>query len=319
MTSGAACLVRIGTIAAALAVSACAESVRQPEVSAGELVTLNGTEIFVHRIGTGDPVIVIHGGPVLDHGYLFPHLEPLAARSELVFYDQRLSGRSAGQVDSASVRMQTFVEDIEALRQQLGLGTVHLIAHSWGGLLALNYALDHPEGLRSLILVSPMPPSAMLWQEEQQAIGALVTPADSAAMARARASDGFSRGDPAAIEEALMAAYRLQFHDRSLAEHLNLFVPEDYRERSRQFAYMMPDLTSYDLTGRLSEIQVPTLIVYGAAEPSANLSGEVLVTGMANATLEQISEAGHFAFVERPEAFLALVGGFLSQLDNADP
>lgn len=287
-----------------------------PRAADGELVAVGGTEMFVRRIGAGDPVVVVHGGPVLDHGYLLPHLEPLARGYELVLYDQRLSGRSVGQVDSASVRIQTFVDDIEALRQELGLGRVHVLAHSWGGLLALNYALRYPDGLRGLVLVSPMPPSATLWQEEQQRVAERVTAADSASMAQARSSEAFARGEPDGIRDALMAAYRIQFHDRSLADRLTLFVPEDYNARSRQFGYMMSDLMDFDLTDRLARIGAPTLIVYGDDEPGAGISGRILAEGIANATLATVPEAGHFAFVERPDAFLSLVTDFLR--DHSD-
>ena len=74
-------------------------------------------------------ILVVHGGPMLDHGYLAPNLEPLAEDHTLVFFDQRLSGRSAGVVDSASVRMETLVEDMEALRSALGMEEMSILAH----------------------------------------------------------------------------------------------------------------------------------------------------------------------------------------------
>jgi proline iminopeptidase len=263
-----------------------------PPAADGELVAVGGTEIFVRRMARG---------------------------YELILYDQRLSGRSAGQVDSASVRVETFVDDIEALRLELGLGRVHLLAHSWGGLLALNYAVRYPDRLRSLVLVSPMPPSADLWQEEQRRVAERVSAADSASMAQARSSEAFARGEPDGIRAALTAAYRIQFHDRSLVDRLTLFVPEDYNDRSRQFGYMMPDLMDFDLTDRLGRIEAPTLILYGGDEPGASISGEILADSIARATLARVPEAGHFPFVERPEAFLSLVGDFLRDHPNDDP
>ena len=66
------------------------------------LLPVNGTELFVHRIGGGEPIVGVHGGPVLEHGYFLPHFERLAADFELIFFDQRLSGRSAGSARSIS-------------------------------------------------------------------------------------------------------------------------------------------------------------------------------------------------------------------------
>ena len=157
-----------------LGLGACSSSAPDRQ---GGLTPINGTRLFVHREGVGEPAIVIHGGPVLDHGYLQPYLAPLGDELEIVFYDQRLSGRSDGVVDNASVRLDTFVDDIEALRQALGLERVHLIAHSWGGLLAMKYATAHSSQLRSLVLLNPMPSTAALWREKQRELAAsLVLP-----------------------------------------------------------------------------------------------------------------------------------------------
>ncbi len=134
------------TAIACVALGAC--SADSPDWKDG-LISVNGTKLFVHREGSGEPAIVIHGGPVLDQSYLRPYLTQLGEKLDLVFYDQRLSGRSDGVVDSTSVRLNTFVDDIEALRVTLGLERIHLIAHSWGGLLAMKYAAAHSDRLHS--------------------------------------------------------------------------------------------------------------------------------------------------------------------------
>jgi proline iminopeptidase len=289
------------------------DSTSMRAAESGANVPINGTELFVRRVGQGEPVIVIHGGPVLDHGYLFRHLLDLADSHQLVFYDQRLSGRSLGRVDSASVRLQTFVDDIDVLRSVLEFEKVHVLAHSWGGLLALHYALRYPTRVGSLVLVSPMPPSADLWQREQAAVASLMTPEDSVELFRARSTEAFRRGEPGAVEAALIASFRTQFYDRAEVERLELYVPVDYMARSRQFFYLSPDLLSYDLTGELATISAPTLILFGAAEPAAELSGAVLDSSIPGSSLVVIERSGHFSFIERPEAFGAAVVPFLRQ------
>ncbi|MDX1675859.1 MAG: alpha/beta fold hydrolase, partial [Longimicrobiales bacterium] len=210
------------------------------------LLTVNGTELFVHREGTGEPVVVVHGGPLLDHGYLVEPLRPLTDGHELIFYDQRLSGRSAGRVDSASVRLDTLVADIEAIRTSLGLGRIHLLGHSWGGLLAAKYAASHPDRLRSLVLLSPLPPSAELWQAEREAQAAALEPADTAGMGALRSSEAIRRGESDAVETLLRMSFRGQFRDPSRAMELEFHIPEDYVARSRQLRYLAGDLTDYD-------------------------------------------------------------------------
>ena len=275
------------------------------------LLAVNGTHLWVHREGAGEPILVVHGGPVLDHGYLVAPLRPLAAEHELVFYDQRLSGRSDGTVDSASVTIETFVEDIEAIRKGLGLGKIDLLAHSWGGLLAMEYALEHPSSLRSLVLVSPMPPSSDLWGAEQKAAAAALEPEDTAGMGALRASAAYRAGDPRAIERMLQLSFRSELARPALADSLHFHIEPDYRERSREFGFLIPDLSTYDLTGRLSELRVPTLVVFGAEETGARTEADTLRALLPRAEVEVIPGAGHFSFVERPEAFQRFVRRFL--------
>ncbi len=297
-----------------VAVLACQAPVDTAEtVPAPTLTPVNGTELFVTRMGEGEPIIVVHGGPMLEHSYLLPHLEPLAATHELILYDQRLSGRSAPQVDSASVRLQTYVDDIEDLRTTLGLGRIHLMGHSWGGLLAMNYAIRYGENLESLILLNPMSPSTALWQQEEQALAEFVTDADRAEMHTIRQTEAFAEQRPEAIAELLRTSFKAQFHHRSLINELRIFVPDDYASRSTQFGYMMADLTSFDLQDALTGVDVPTLIIYGAAEPAAEIGGSALDERLPNSELVVIENSGHFPFIEQPDTLFATVLEFLAR------
>lgn len=278
-----------------------------------DLVAVNGTELWVERIGSGDPIVIVHGGPVLEHGYLVPHLEAFGESFELVFFDQRLSGRSAPEVDPASVRLGNFAEDIEALRTELGLGRIHLMGHSWGGLLAMKYATMHPEHLASLILLDSMAASSALWQQEQRALGGSVSEADAERRQQIMASDGFAERRSEAIEELLMLSYKPQFHDPEKLGALDLYVPADYAERSARFAALGPDLESFDLHQELGSLEVPALVLYGAAEPGAELGGAAIHEALSESEFVLIEEAGHFPFIEQPEAFLAAVRAFLAK------
>jgi proline iminopeptidase len=284
-----------------------------PQVTEAGLRSINGTELYVKRMGAGPPVVVLHGGPVLEHGYLLPHLEPLAQSYELILFDQRLSGRSAGTVDSASVRLATFVADIEALRQSLGFERIHLLGHSWGGLLAMRYAMAHAEHLSSLILVSPMSASAALWQEEERVLATRMTAADSAERAALLADPGLAERMPDAVRRMLLLSFRSQFHDRSQLAKLELYVPEDYGERSRQFAFMRPELADYDFHEELESVAAPTLLVFGAGEPGRTIGGSALAARLPDVRLSAIADAGHFSFIEQPRAFLATVRAFLDE------
>lgn len=276
------------------------------------LLPVNGTELYVERVGTGDPVLVVHGGPLLEHGYLRDGLLPLTETHELVFFDQRLSGRSSGTVDSASVRLDSLVADMEAIREALGLPRIHILGHSWGGLLAVRYAILHPDRVVSLVLVSPMAASASLWREEESEVGRRLTPEHQAEAARLREAPGVATGDTAAIAALLRHAFRLQFHDPEAAASLPLTLPTDYLERSRQFGFMMPDLSAFDFHGDLAAVTAPALIVFGGDEPGAELGGRALVEALPASTLVTIPDTGHFSFLESPAAFFAQVRPFLA-------
>jgi proline iminopeptidase len=297
---------------ATVAISACGEPYGELPTE-GALLPINGTELYVKRIGAGEPVVIVHGGPMLEHGYLLPHLRPLADNHELIFYDQRLSGRSAARVDSASVRIATFVDDIEEIRRSLGLQRIHLLGHSWGGLLAMHYALRYQQNLRSLVLLNSMSASSQIWREEERLLAQRLTVADSVERQAIRATEAFANQEPDAIAQLLRLSFRLQFADTSMVNELQFHVPEDYSDRSRQFGYMMVDLMGYDLHDALTAVTVPTLILYGLAEPATELSGAKLHATMPNSELVVIDDAGHFPFIEQPIGFTDAVKRFLNQ------
>ena len=182
-------------VVAVIVLTACNESAPRNEAKGG-LLSLNGTELYVKTMGSGESIIVIHGGPVLEHGYLLPHLEPLSRDYRLIFFDQRLSGRSSAELDSTEVRMENFVEDIEAVRSYFGLERVHVMGHSWGGLLAMKYALEYPERLNSLVLLNSMPASSALWQEEEAILASRADPEDASDREELVSSEAYANDEP---------------------------------------------------------------------------------------------------------------------------
>lgn len=279
----------------------------------GILIDLNGTQLFVHVIGTGEPMIIIHGGPVLDHSYMLKRFGPLAEDHTLYFYDQRLSGRSSAKVDTSNVNMNIFIEDIEALRKHFGLESAHILGHSWGGLLAMKYAIAYPSHTKTLILSNSMPPSTELWQEEQAVLAKQLTSQDSLARQELMQSELFKEKPSEAIEKLLLLSFKNQFYDTTLIDRLELYVPQDYMVRSQLFGNLMPYLSSYDLKAQLNKLDIPTLIIYGSAEPGASLSGPVLQNQIPESELNIIEQSGHFPFIEKPEEFFDLLKAFLKE------
>src|SRR5262245_50020734 len=120
------------------------------------LRSVNGIELYERRIGTGPLVAVLHGGPGAHHDYLLPGFDRLATGRTLVYYDQRGGGRSP-VAREVPVGWREQVADLEALRQAWGEERLAIAGYSWGGLLALLYALEHPARVARLALVSCAP------------------------------------------------------------------------------------------------------------------------------------------------------------------
>ena len=104
-------------------------------------------------------MIVLHGGPDFDHNYLLPDLDHLADAFRLIYYDQRGRGKSADQVRPEDVTLASDVGDLDVVRQHFELKSTALLGHSWGTVLALEYALRHPARVSHLVLMNPAPAS----------------------------------------------------------------------------------------------------------------------------------------------------------------
>lgn len=113
---------------------------------------------YYKKFGSGSPVIVLHGGPGLDQEYLLPQMLELAKDHEVIFYDQRGSGQSlATKINPAYININQFVKDLDDLRVHMGVKKFTLVGHSWGGFLAMNYAIKYPQHLSNLILLNTLP------------------------------------------------------------------------------------------------------------------------------------------------------------------
>jgi len=115
-------------------------------------VDAKGVLIYYQTIGHGAPLMIVHGGPGVSHDYLMPHLLPLARTHQLIFIDERGSGRSEKLEDASQYTVENMVEDVESVRQALRLGKISLLGHSYGGVLAQAYAFKYQQNLTHLVL-----------------------------------------------------------------------------------------------------------------------------------------------------------------------
>ncbi len=277
---------------------------------------INGTQLYCESIGTGVPLVIIHGGPGLDHSYLLPQMEALADSYELIFFDQRGCGKSSIKLDSTAMTLDALVEDIDRVRDAYNLNTMNLMGHSWGGLLAMFYAIKHGDRLNSLILVNSTPATSELRDASFKIISRRTTPADSAAQASLVHSDEFRRRDPAAMQRYFRLLFRGTFRDPLKADDLTLTFGPDYGERSRLVGYLAKDqrLQTYDLLSQLENITCPVLIIgsdYDLSPPAANEQIHAHIKGSRYVIMK---DCGHFPFIEAPKQFFPAVRDFLERI-----
>jgi proline iminopeptidase len=275
-------------------------------VSRTESVRVPGAALFVRRVGAGRPVVVLHGGPGADHEYLRPGFDALADRRELIYYDQRGGGRSPVPRD-VPVGWTEQVADLEALRQHWDIEQLTLVGYSWGGLLALLYALEHPGRLGRLALVSPAP----TWREARERFEAVFSHRnlDPAFQEERRVlrESGLRERDPAAFQQRIfelsVAPY---FFDPSRARDLTPF-----RVVGRTQQEVWQSLGNYDLRPRLPQLAgIPAMVLHGEADPvpieAARTAAELI-----GAEFHPVPRCGHVPYVEAFDTFRTVVGGFL--------
>jgi proline iminopeptidase len=280
-----------------------------PETTTDTTVELNGVGLYTRRVGDGPPVVVLHGGPGAHHDYLLPQYDRLARGRALLYYDQRGGGRSPAPRE-IPVGWREHVADLEALRDHWGLERLTLLGYSWGGLLAVLYALEHPRRVERLALVASAPVRAA-WRDEFERRFADRMAQPWIARRRAElAALGLARTDP---EKYRRLAFALSvagyFHNPALARDM---TPFRVTERTRRAVW--ESLGEYDLRDRIRETfpngAAPrSLLVHGVYDPmpleSARETAALLSTGVVELA------TGHAPHVEATEAFVRAVDGFL--------
>lgn len=265
----------------------------------------DGAELFYQVLGNGEPCLVLHGGPGIDHSSLRPWLDPLGEHVQLVFLDQRGNGRSTMRPGETPDFGQ-LCADVDALRAALGAERIALLGHSFGGFVALEYTLRYPERVSHLILVDSAP--SFDYGEEIQANIARKELSE-ATLAAVSAPPPSSDAVFGAMWRAVLPLY---FHryNASLAEQA--FAETVYRAAAAAWGSAL--FASYNVVARLGAIDVPTLVVVGEDDlicpPSQAMR---LQAGISGAQLASIQGCGHFPFIERPDAFLTTVQRWLAQ------
>ena len=283
-------------------------------------VPVEHAQLFYREIGQGQPIIVLHGGPAFDHTYLLPELDRLAEAARLIYYDQRGRGKSGDNVQAEEVSLASEVADIEALREHFRLGAVTLLGHSWGGLLALEYAARFPKRVSHLILMNTAPASYQDWTLFDKELRARRAAGEHEAMETLAASASFKEGDPDARADYFRLHFRPAFArsdqlERLVARLRASFAGTDVllvRHISQRLFAETAELSDYDLFPQLTLLRVPTLVVHGEYDFIPVACAAHITQAIAGARLVLLEDCGHFASMEAPETVQEEISAFLA-------
>jgi proline iminopeptidase len=289
------------------------------------LKTINGTKLYIKiqaqpykaATGKGEPLVIVHGGPGLNHTYLLPNFKNLSKWFTLVFYDQRASGRSAiPSTDSTSLKF--FADDIEGIRKSLGVDKILLFSHSWGAIPVTQYALIYPDRVKGIIYCNPVALSKeydAITLENQQL---RATGRDSTNRSIIIGSPEFRAGKADAYRRLLMLSFAHSFAKADNFQKLKFELQPNFKQSSQSlFGGLGPDLKEFNYYNSVQRFRFPTLVLHGRADAIPLQASERLLESIPNSRLSIFRDSGHFIFIEEPKKFYQEVVSFARMVNTS--
>ncbi len=279
----------------------------------GELVRIDDTSLFVVERGSGHPIIVLHGGPGLDHHEFADYLDPLTDTYRLLLVDQRANGRSE-KAPQETWTLERMAQDVIMLARALGLDRYAVLGHSYGAFVALQNAVDYP-GMATQTIVSGGIPSMKYLEVVEQNLNAF---------------------EPVELREQVIASWAREASVETQEEFAQLMADQfpfhfadprdpkiaDYLERTKDTVYAPDVLRVFAASGyggievedRLAEITQPVLVTTGRHDRTCTVeAAEAIANGISDAELVIFEQSGHMTFVEEQDRYLEVVRSFLAR------
>jgi proline iminopeptidase len=277
---------------------------------------MDQTNLFYKFTGSGDTLVILHGGPGLSHHYLFPQLDSLLSdQFTLLFYDQRGSGASDGIEDTAKLTMKTFVEDLEAIRRHFKIRRFNLVGHSFGGLLAMYYGISYPDRISSMVLIDSDAASYALRTPYQiKTIRSRISPDQWAFLDSIAETPEYKNYDPRAWERYYKTFLTSYFANPQDTAFLYLgFDSLSIRKIEKTGKYVRQDLGKYDIHDSLFRLSCPALILQGDESVFSVEGAEAIQQKLRGSQLIVFEHCGHFEYIEFPGLFKSAVLNFYNE------
>jgi proline-specific peptidase len=264
------------------------------------------------------PLLCLHGGP----GFTWDSFEPLEAITatgrDIIFYDQLGCGNSDDPHNPSMYTVSLYVDEVGVVRHALGLDHVHILGHSWGGMLAMEYALTQPPGLASLILTDTGASTPQWVAEMRRLVSEL--PIEVQQTIQKHESSGTT--DSSEYQEACMiysrrhGSYRLDPRPACLNRIADKPGEEVFRTMWGPSEWCATGLLKdWDITKRLYEIHVPALVIGGRFDEATPTVTETVYRGIPGSEWVIFENSGHFPYLEETESYLRLLSQFLDRVE----
>jgi len=287
-------------------------------------VDVNGLFLYYTEIGHGEPLVLLHGGPGGSYNYFLPFLLPLARNNRLIFMDERGSGRSGKLQDPSGYTVDTMAADVEALRTALRLGSINVLGHSFGGLVAQAYALKYPKNVSHIILASTFDSTREL-NVVLARLKAEIEPAHLKRIEELEKAGLFGKGNPwehgrypgEYMQLVGAYAYYPWFYEERTTANYNPgsfgLSWDVYREMSGSDGEFVIDgnMVSVEYADKLKSLHVPTLVIAGEDDPVTLGILKGIHASIWASQLVVLPRTKHFTFVDQTQLFNQAVEKFI--------
>jgi proline iminopeptidase len=275
----------------------------------------NGINTYYKIIGGGEPIIVVHGGPGMAHNYLVPKFKRLTNNFKVIFYDQRACGKTNGEGNPDKITINNLVKDLETLRISLGIEKMNLVGQSFGGLIALNYAIKYTQNLKNLIILESAPASSDYEAEFENTIMERFTKKEKEKQSQIKESEGFKNHDPEKHIEYYLSLFKAYFYDKTYHKELNFnyFTKEMLKKNAISDPMFDKYIENFDIYDGLKKITCPTLIIHGKYDPIPYQAIERMHQCITGSELILFEKCGHFAHIEKENEYFSAIEKFLER------
>lgn len=273
------------------------------------MLAVSGGNLFYQTFGqSGQPLLVIHGGPGLGCNYLLPQMSELGKFSFAIFYDQRGTGQSTSTADWQSNPFEVYCEDIDNLRKALGFEKISLLGHSYGGIFASMYALKFPQHVDKIIYVNSVPLSSADYLEFTNHRNQVI---DKSKLDVIRQTSGFIQGDPETIEKYYRLYFKTYFAHPELENNLSLTMTPQAAINNFKIYQIFYDYLTQHPFDCYQALNMPALIIAGDKDIIPLHYSERIHQAIPQSVYKVIKNCGHFPYIDEPKILFDCIKSFI--------